>query len=624
MDAYLGKILRVDLSTSNVWDEPLNEDYAHHFVGGSGLAARYLYDLIDHNTDPLSPDNPLFFLTGPLTGTALTSAGRYSVCARSPLTGIWGEANSGGFFGPELRAAGYDGVLVTGQAQQPVYLGIVDGRAELHDASDLWGSDIYATQTILRHALGDSKVRVACIGLAGENLVKLAGIANDHGRLAARTGLGAVMGSKKLKAIAVRGSQRVRGTQSVPLYAPDDFKAVASQILGHYKEDFMAQNLREVGTAGYVNLAHMLGDIPIRYFQLGEFPPTDDLSGVTLREQYLLRNTACYRCVIACGRESQSPGFEAGGVDGPEYETVGALGSSLMIFDLSAVIHAGHLCNLYGLDTISMGVTIGLACELFERGLLTIADTGGLEIRYGDAEMVYRLVELTARRQGFGALLAEGNASLAERFGAPELSATVNRLEVPMHDPRAFHGMAVTYALSPRGACHMQGDVFSLDIGQTNTDSIGLEAGRRFDNSAEKGRIAARMQAWRNLYNSLGLCQFENPGAELLLRALNSATGWGLEIEDLLTLGKRIVNIKRLLNIKLGLTRANDHLPDLLLKPLAGGTDGHVPDMAALLAGAYAEYGWDAQTGFPTQETLQAQGGFDTELMRSDRNCSER
>ena len=282
-----------------------------------------------------------------------------------------------------------------------------------------------------------------------------------------------------------------------------------------------------------------------------------------------------------------------------------------MIFDLEAVIHAGHLCNLYGLDTISLGVTLGLAMELFERGLLTPADTSGLEIRYGDAGQVYRLIELTAQRQGFGALLAEGNAALAERFGAPELSATVNRLEAPMHDPRAYLGMAVTYALSPRGACHMQGDVFSLDLGQTNTGGIGLEPGDRFDNSVEKGRSSAKLQAWRNLYNSLVLCQFENPGADLLAAALNSVTGWDLAVADLLTLGKRIVTIKRLVNLKLGLTQANDRLPDLLLKPLAGGTDGCIPDMPALLSGAYAEYGWDAQTGAPTPQALRDLGGFD-------------
>jgi len=594
LNGYLGKILRVDLSHSRLWDETLNEDYARYYVGGSGLAARYLYDMLDASTDPLGPESPLFFLTGPLVGTSMTSAGRYSVCARSPLTGIWGEANSGGFFGPELRYAGYDGVLITGKAKQPVWLSIINGQAALHGAGNLWGNDIYATQTLLCETLGDPKVRVACIGLAGENLVKLAGIANDHGRFAARTGLGAVMGSKNLKAIAARG------TGKVPLYAPEEYKAVTNQILALYKEDFPSQSYRAYGTAGYVNLSHMLGDLPIHYYQMGEYALADNLSGVDLADKFLTHNTACHKCVIACGRETQSPTYKDPKVDGPEYETVGALGSLLMIFDLEAVIHAGHLCNLYGLDIISMGVTIGLACELFERGLLTSADTGGLEIRYGDPDMVFHLIEMTARREGFGTVLAEGNATLADRAGVPELSATVNRLEVPMHDPRAYLGMAVTYALSPRGACHMQGDMYTLDLGQSNIEEVGLEPGDRHDNTFEKGRTAARLQAWRNLYNSLILCQFENPGVQPLLTVINAATGWGLEAEDLMTLGKRIVNIKRLLNIKLGLTKDNDRLPDLLVKPLReGGAAGYVPDIPTLLAGAYAEFGWDPESGHP-------------------------
>ena len=603
MHGYLGRILRVDLTLGKLWDEVLNEEYARNYVGGSGLAARYLYDMLDASTDPLGPENPLFFLTGPLVGTSMTSAGRYSVCARSPLTGIWGEANSGGFFGPELRYAGYDGVLFTGKSLQPVWLSIVEGEAALHAAGDLWGSDIYVTQTRLREALGDPKVRVACIGLAGENLVKLAGIANDHGRFAARTGLGAVMGSKNLKAIAVRGSNKV------PLYAPDQFKAITNKLLALYKEDFSAQSLRAYGTAGYVNLSHMLGDLPIRYYQLGEYPQADDLSGVDLAEKFMTHNTACHKCVIACGRETQAPIYGDTKVDGPEYETVGALGSLLMIFDLEAVIHAGHLCNIYGIDIISLGVTLGLAFELYERGLLTAADTGGMELRYGDADLVFELIGLTARREGFGAVLAEGNAALAERAGVPELSATVNRLEVPMHDPRAYLGMAITYALSPRGACHMEGDMFDLDLGRSGLEEIGLVPGDRHENSVEKGRMSARMQAWRNLYNSLTLCQFENPGLPLLLEAINAATGWGLEADDLMTLGKRIVTIKRLLNAKLGLTKENDRLPELLLKPLKEGGSANIsPDMPMLLAGAYAEYGWDAKTGLPTLETMNALG----------------
>jgi aldehyde:ferredoxin oxidoreductase len=594
MHGYLGRILRVDLSRGTIFDEALNEDYARRYLGGSGLAARYLYDVLNAGTDPLGPDNPLLFMTGPLVGTSFTSAGRYSVCARSPLTGIWGEANSGGFFGPELRYAGYDGVWISGAARSPVWLSIVDGQAELHDAGNVWGSDIYAAQDRLRDSLGEAKARVACIGPAGERQVKLAGIANDHGRFAARTGLGAVMGSKNLKAIAVRG------TGKVPLHAPDEFKALTNQALALLKGDTPSQSLREFGTAGYLNLAHMLGDLPVRYFQVGEHAPADALSGVDMAEQFLRRNTACHKCAIACGRETRSPAYHDDRVDGPEYETLGALGSLLMIFDQQAVIHAHHLCNLYGLDVISLGGTLGLACELFERGLLSAADTGGLEIRYGDSEMVFRLIELTARREGFGAVLAEGNAALAERAGVPELSATVNRLEVPMHDPRAYLGMAVTYALSPRGACHMQGDMYELDLGRDNGEDIGLVPGKRHENSFEKGRTAARLQAWRNLYNALPLCQFENPPPALLAAALNAATGWDLTAQDLIPIGKRILNAKRLLNMKLGLTRAGDRLPDLLLRPLAeGGAAGRVPDLPALLAGAYAEFGWDPEKGRP-------------------------
>ena len=601
MYGYLGRILRVDLSRERLWDEALNEEYARKYVGGSGLAARYLYNVLDTSVDPLGPDNPLFFLTGPLVGTSMSSAGRYSACARSPLTGIWGEANSGGFFGPELRYAGYDGVLLTGASPRPVWLSIINGKPELHAADDLRGMDIYETQSRLRETLGDARTRVACIGLAGENLVKLAGIANDHGRFAARTGLGAVMGSKNLKAIAVRG------TDKVPLFAPEEYKSVTNRILAMYKEDFGAQSLRSYGTAGYVNLSHMLGDLPIRYFQVGEHPSADDLSGVDLAEKFLTRNTACHKCIIACGRETRSPAYQDAKVDGPEYETVGAFGSLLMIFDLEAVIHAGHLCNRYGMDIISLGVTIGLACELFERSLLTAAHTGGMEIRYGDSDMLFQLIELTARREGFGAVLAEGNAALAERAGVPELSATVNRLEMPMHDPRAYLGMAVTYALSPRGACHMQGDMFDLDLGRSGMEELGMEPGDRHESSLQKGRVAARLQAWRNLYNSLVLCQFENPGVRPLLEIVNACTGWSLQPDDLMTLGMNIVNIKRLLNFKLGMTVADDRLPELLLKPLQkGGAAEAVPDMPALLAGAYAEFGWDPKTGRPDEAIHRA------------------
>ncbi|RLC61013.1 MAG: aldehyde ferredoxin oxidoreductase [Chloroflexota bacterium] len=600
MYGYLGKILRVDLTTGELWDEPLNEEYARDYIGGSGLAARYICDVVDGETDPLGPENPLVFMTGPLVGTAMPSAGRCSVCALSPLTRIWGEANTGGFFGPELRFAGYDGIIITGRAERPVWLSIVQGQAELHDAANLWGLDSYATQEQVREALDEPKARVACIGPAGENQAKMAAVMNDHGRAAGRTGMGAVMGSKNLKAIGVRGMA------PVPLADPEGFKSVVREIIADLGEDMVAASLQLAGTACYVDMGLMYGDMPIRYYQQGEWEGASNLSGVLMVEQYQNKNTACYRCPIACGRETRALRYGVEKVDGPEYETLAALGSLTMVDDLEAVIYAGHLCNLHGLDTISTGVTIALASEMFERGILTPADTGGLEIRYGDVQALHRLIEMMARREGFGNVLAEGSVALAERFGVPELAVTVNRLEVPMHDPRAFVGMAVAYALSPRGACHLQGDMYGVDTGQGPPIELGIVPGDRFEATEEKGRIAARQQAWRNLYNALILCHFQNTGVERLLAALNGVTGWGLEADGLMTLGKRIVTLKRLLNLRRGITRADDRLPDLLLKPLdSGGTEGTVPEVETLLAGAYAEYGWDPETGAPTRETLE-------------------
>jgi aldehyde:ferredoxin oxidoreductase len=609
MHGYVGRILRVDLDAGRTWDEALDETVARDFIGGSGLAARLIYDLTDAETDPLGPDNPLALMTGPLVGTAMPSAGRCSVCALSPLTGLWGESNTGGFLGAELRFAGYDGVVVTGRAERPTWLSVVDGRAELRSAADLWGLDAYATQDRVRAALGADRsgrapqARVACIGVAGERRVKMAAVMNDHGRAAGRTGMGAVMGAKQLKAIAVRGRAAVRVADGPAL------DAIAAEIVSGIQEDVAALALQLAGTAGYVDMALMYGDMPIRYYQQGEWAPASQLSGVLMSERYQKRRRACYRCPIACGRETRAPRYGLERADGPEFETLGALGTLPLIDDLEAVIYAGHLCNLYGLDTISAGCTIALACELFERGALTARDTGGIEVRYGDAATVHRLLGMMARREGFGDLLAEGSVALAHAAGLPELAVTVNGLDVPMHDPRAFAGMAVSYALSPRGACHMQGDMYGVDTGQGPALELGILPGDRFEASAAKGRIAARQQAWRSAYNALILCQFQNPGVERLVRALDAVTGWDVDGAALLQTGKRIVTLKRLFNIRRGLSREHDRLPKVLLQPLAeGGTEGRVPDLEALLSGAYREYGWDPHTGHPLPETLEVLG----------------
>jgi aldehyde:ferredoxin oxidoreductase len=483
-----------------------------------------------------------------------------------------------------------------------VWLSIVNGAAELHSAAALWGLDTYATQEAARSHLAEAKARVLCIGAAGEHQVPIAAVINDHGRAAGRTGMGAVMGAKRLKAIAVRGEA------TVPVADPAALRALVREITQISNEDVAAMSLRLAGTAGYWDMGLMFGDVPLRYFQQGEWEEAGALSGVIMAESYQNRNVACYRCPIACGRETRAPSYGAAKVDGPEYETVAALGSLLMIDDLEGVIYAGHLCNVYGLDTISVGVTIGLACELAKRGMLDAEETQGLDIRYGDVALVHRLIPMIARREGVGALLAEGSARLAAHAGAPELAATVNGLEVPMHDARAFSSMAAVYALSPRGACHMQGDMYGVDIGQGPPVELGIVPGDRFESSEAKGQMTARQMAWRGVYNALTLCQFQNPGPELLARAVNAITGWSVDPEALLAAGKRGLALKRLINQRRGLTRADEQLPGVLLEPLDGPTERNVPGVAALIAGAYAELGWDLETGAPLPETLEALG----------------
>jgi len=416
--------------------------------------------------------------------------------------------------------------------------------------------------------------------------------------------MGAVMGSKKLKAIGVRGQAKV------PVADSEQFKTLVRGIITDLEDAILPRALRLAGTAATLDaLTEIYGDMSVRYYQQGDWDEATNLSGIVMANQYQNRIYACYRCPIGCGRETRAPRYNLDRADGPEAETIFALGYTMMVDDLQAIIYAGHLCNLYGVDTISTGSTIALSCEMFERGIIGPSDTGGLEIQYGDAETIHRLIEMIARREGFGDMLAEGSATLAERFGVPDLAATVKRLEAPMHDARAFAGMAVTYALSPCGASHMQGDMYAVDMGQCEVPEIGIELGDRFESSEEKGRTAARTQAWRNLYNALTLCQFQDISVGKMLAALKCIAGWEMSAEDLLNTGKRIVTLKRMLNIRRGITFADDTLPPLLLKPFEeGGTEGNVPDMEVLLKGAYTELGWDAKTGRPKRVTLERLG----------------
>jgi len=599
----MNKYLHINLSTGFIGKKDFDPAQARDFIGGSGIASRLLYDKLTKSLDPLGPENPLLYMTGPLVGTNMPAAGRCTISARSPLTGFWGESNTGGFIGPELRFAGYGGLYITGRSPEPCWISIQDQEVKIHDAGDLWGQDTYQTQESIRQFLNDPKTRISCIGSAGENLVKMAAIVNDHGRAAGRTGMGAVMGSKNLKAISFRGSQKV------PLFNPGAFKETVNEILKVLKDDLSAKAFRLAGTAGYVDMGLMFGDMPIGYHQVGEWEPGSNLSGVLLAEEYLIRNTACYRCPIICGRETRTVKYKVDKVDGPEYETIASFGSLAMVDDLEGVIYAGHLCNVFGLDTISTGATIALVCDLFEKGILTEESTGGLDIRFGDIKMSHHLIELIARREGFGNLLAEGSSALAAHFGVPEMAAVVRNLEIPMHDSRSFSGMAPVYALSPRGACHLQGDMYMVDTGMGPEAKLNIIPGERFENSEDKGRIAARAQAWRSVYNALIVCHFMNPGATNILNALNAATGWDYSLDELLDTGKRIFSLKRMINRNLGSTKTDDRLPEFMFKPLSdGGTLGFVPDLNPLLKGAYLEHGWDAINGLPTPATIEKYG----------------
>lgn len=604
MNGYHGKLLWVDLTRSQVRDEPLNSGYVEKFVGGSGLAARYLYDLIHADTDPLGPDNPLIVMPGPLTGTPAPLCGRHTLVARSPLTGLLGESNVGGFVGAELRHAGYDGIVVTGRSPSPVWLYVHDGQAELRDAGDLEGLDTFETQARIKESLGDRRVRVGCIGPAGENLVRYAGVFHDNARAAARTGLGAVMGAKRLKAIAVRG----RG--NAPLADESRFNAVARDMKKMFKDDVLSQILRATGTGGNLDYLHLLGALPVRYFTQGEWWEAAEISGNLMAETILTGVEGCYGCLVACGRKVTIPeGKYAtdGEIKGPEYETLGALGSLLLIDNLEAVTHLGHLCDRLGLDTISAGNTIALAHYLFQEGIIGPAETGGLELEWGDPDTVAELVKQIARRQGFGDALAEGAKRLADRYGAADMAVHFNGMSPAMHDPRAYSGMALAYFTSPIGGSHNHSDYYWVETGR-EIEELNIHSPGRHEDAGKAAHVV-RHQNWNSLLNALVTCIFSNAPAASYIELLNAATGRSLDAGGALEVGERIFNLKRALNVRLGYTPQGERLPRLMRQSLSeGGSEGFVPDEKLLRHEYYETRDWDPASGKPSERKLEALG----------------
>ncbi|HET7091332.1 MAG TPA: aldehyde ferredoxin oxidoreductase family protein [Anaerolineae bacterium] len=598
-----GRLLSVDLSRSTITEQQIDPDLTRDYVGGSGLAARLLWDRLAPDLDPLGPDNPLLFITGPLTGTAGPTNGRFSVCARSPATGLWGEANCGGFWGPELRFAGYDAVLITGKAASPVYLWICDGMAELRGASHLWGqADTYQTQERIREEAGDRLARVACVGVAGERLIPYALILCDHGRVAGRAGMGAVMGSKNLKAIAVRGKGKL------PIAQPQFFNTFRSTLNRALREENITLSLRAAGSASAAEYLQMLGEMPMRYFTAGQFEGQENVSGSVIADTILTGVTTCHACVIACGRLvtiTEGP-YTREKSKGPEYETMTGFGSILGSGDMNAATHLGQLCDVYGLDTISASNVIGLAYLLFDRGMLMERDTGGLKLAWGDPRPAEALLHLIAQREGIGEVMSRGAKALGAHFGVEELAAHVNNLEMPYHDPRALSGMGIVYATSPRGACHNQSDFFVAEIGADH-EEIGIPLLTPPTPDAGKAALVARHQDYRSLSNSLIVCIFARLPVTSQLILYNAAVGLDRDIGEFMQAGARIWNLKRVINHRFGLTRANDKLPKLLREPLPDGPNaGRVPDFDLLMREYYAARGWDPVTGRPTRATLEA------------------
>jgi aldehyde:ferredoxin oxidoreductase len=606
--AYTGEFLRVHLDSGSIDSFTVPESALRRFLGGSGLAAWMFLEGFPPDVDPLSPDNPLIIAAGPLAGTGFPGSSRFAVCARSPLTGIWGECSVGGTFGPALRKAGWLGIQILGASPAPVSLVVEDGKARLADASSLWGMDLYDATDALAAGL-PGKPRLLVIGTAGENGVLYATIGNDKAHFAGRTGMGAVMGSKRLKAVAVTA------TGAVEPVDPEGMRAATRAVMASCKTSVPAQSLREMGTDGAMDLGMMTGDVPIRNWSVGQdLSLSAALGGPAMADSYLVGNHACTNCPVSCKRVVAVPDgpYRVEEGPGPEYETCCTFGTLLGNADLAAVMKANELCNRLGMDTISCGGTVAFAMECYEKGIITREAAGGLPLEWGNMDAVLSLLPLIARREGIGGLLAQGSARAAASLGAQAAEAvvTVKGLELPMHDPRGFHGMGLAYAYSNRGACHLQHAVLPVEQGMIALPELGLREDYVGQSGDGKAQMVVICENYGLLLNCLCQCHFVNfaTAPADLLAAVNAATGWGLSQEELLAAGERIWHAKRVINNLMGVRDADDGLPRRVLTALPdGGAAGSVPDIQALKR-EYKEIRGLTEEGFPRAETLARLG----------------
>ncbi|HSM24484.1 MAG TPA: aldehyde ferredoxin oxidoreductase family protein [Anaerolineaceae bacterium] len=602
MFAWHGKILRINLTTKAIKTETVDERFAAKYLGGRGWAIKYLLDEMDPTIDAFDPENMLIFATGPLTGTVAPTGNRYMVVTKSPLTGALTNSNSGGFFPTEMKRTGFDLFIIEGKADSPVYIWINNETVELRSAEHVWGKNVPETEDLLL-AETDRKAKVACIGPAGENLVLFASIMNDKHRAAGRSGVGAVMGSKNLKAVVVRG------TQSIEIAHPDQLDNYCKAISKKVGDVMKAGGaMRVYGTSYVPPITNEMGILPTRNFQTGRFEGIDGITGDVINEKYLKKPKPCFRCPIACGRDTKvdDPKY-AGEGEGPEYETIASYGSACGVDNMAAIIKANYLCNEYGIDTISAGMTIACAMELAEKGFIPREEIG-FDLKFGDPDAIIELTHQISSQTGFGKELAQGSFRLAEKYGHPEISVTAKKQEFPGYDPRGSKGMGLLYATSNKGASHMSGDLAYSEVFGVpkKIDALSLE---------NKPELIKRFEDAFTVIDSTGLCVFLSvrymfeDNIELwptpLAEVMRLSTGVPFSQQMLLDAGDRIFNMERLFLLRAGFTKEDDSLPYRMLnEPLPDGpAKGHVVELDLMLPRFYQLRGWDPN-GIPTKDTL--------------------
>ena len=602
--SWQGQILRVNLTEGTCEAEPLNTKWAQKYLGTRGLATKYLWENMSPTADPMSSENVLIFATGPLTGTMASTSGRYAVVTKGPLTGAIACSNSGGKFGAEFKYAGYDLLLIEGRSKVPVYLLIQDERVTLEPANEIWGTTVWNTEEWIRNRHSNPQLKVATIGVAGEQGVRYAAVINDLHRAAGRSGVGAVMGSKNLKAIAARG------TRGVSVKDPVRFMEAVNHGKKILVESSGRAGLTKDGTNAMLTVQQEFGGLPTRNFQEVQFEGADKIDATAMQKvaedghRNLVTNKACFGCTIACGRiahirenhftiVNRKEYWHASG--GLEYETAFAVGSVCGVDDIDACTFAGYLTNEHGFDPISFGVTLSAAMELYEMGVITKEETDGVELKFGNAEALTIMAEKTGKYEGFGQILGMGSKRMCEKYGHPELSMSVKGQEFAGYDSRALQGMGLGYATGNRGACHLKHDTFAEDF----DDQTGM-------GKAEPCKTSQDRQA---AVDSTGVCMFVDWEADDFAAQIDAACEGSWDAARLFETGERIWNLERMFNLSAGFTAADDTLPDRLLKdPCPSGTaKGKVNELAKMLPEYYSLRGW-TEDGRPTSETLERLG----------------